>query len=83
MYNDETVAEIKKACEDFDFTIKEKIKQYSMTCNESNEKLYYIDISVGVHKCVCDSSIAITDLLQKSDELLYEEKKRRRVSVRK
>lgn len=80
---DEFVAFVVSDTKDFDFTIKEKIKQYSMTCNESNEKPYYIDISVGVHKCVCDSSIAITDLLQKSDELLYEEKKRRRVSVRK
>jgi len=80
---DEFVAFVVSDKKDFGCTIKEKIKQYGVQCNESNGKPYCVDISVGVHKCVCDSSIAITDLLQKSDELLYEEKKHRRKSVRK
>jgi len=68
---------------DYISTIKKQIKKRSMEFNQSSEKPYYVDISVGIHKCVCDSVINITDLLQKSDELLYEEKKHRRESIRK
>ena len=63
--------------------IKQKMKEYSTVFNENCDKPYYIELSVGIHKCICDASIDITDLLQKSDELLYEEKKLRRTSIRK
>ena len=63
--------------------IKNKIKAFSTEFNKNCDKPYYVELSVGIHKCVCDSTIDITDLLQKSDELLYEEKKLRRASIKK
>lgn len=80
---DEFVSFVISAEADFVNVIKNKIKQYSIVFNEENDKPFYVDLSVGVYKCICDSAVIITDLLQKSDELLYEEKKHRRESIRK
>lgn len=80
---DEFVSFIISDEEDFAEQIKRTIMKYSNDFNAKSDKPYYIEVSIGVFKCSCDSSVMISDLLQKSDELMYEAKKHRRMSVRK
>lgn len=51
--------------------------------NESGEKPYYIDVSLGIYEFVCDPQTAFAEMLNNSDKLLYEAKKNRRGSVKK
>ena len=78
---DEYVSLILCEEEDCESKIKQEIKQYSAAFNADCDKPYYVELSVGVHRCVCDSSIDIGELLQRSDVLLYMEKKLRRASI--
>lgn len=80
---DEFVAFIISDMKDFDVRTKKAIKDYSNKFNETCEQPFYVEISVGIYKCICNSTNPITDLLRKSDTLLYEEKAHRRSSARK
>lgn len=80
---DEFVSLVISNEKDYGNKLKQKIKQISAEFNENCDKPYYVEISVGVHECVCDPEINIMDLLQKSDTLLYEEKKHRKASIKK
>ncbi len=51
--------------------------------NKRSEKPYYVEISVGIYEFCCDAQIDLNELIQKSDELLYQAKAVRRKSVKK
>lgn len=44
---------------------------------------YYVELSVGVYEFWCDAQTELSEIIRKSDELLYEAKKKRRKSIRK
>ena len=80
---DEYVALIVTDEENFGEQIVPNIKAYANEFNENSDKPYYVEMSVGVHAFTCDKTIELGDLLKKSDAVLYEQKRNRRVSVKK
>jgi GGDEF domain-containing protein len=49
--------------------------------NETCDKPYYIEMSVGVSEFSCDPNIKIEDLLSQADSALYSNKRYKRMSV--
>lgn len=58
-----------------------KIKELSDRLNQTNEKPYYIDVSLGISTFICSPSLNIEDVLHQADEALYEHKKNKRKDV--
>lgn len=63
--------------------IRELIRKKSTAFNEDSDKAYYVELSVGYTIVTCSSGLAISDELKDADKALYEEKKKRRKSVKK
>ena len=61
----------------------ERIQKENLAFNMKSEKPYYVELSVGYHVIRCGSNLVISDVLKDADEALYEEKKKRRKSVKK
>lgn len=58
-----------------------KIKQLSAEFNDSSDKPYYVECSIGYKEFVCDANLEISYVLDLADKLLYESKQKRRSSV--
>ncbi len=56
-------------------SITNRIKKTNMSFNDSCDKPYYINTSVGVYPFTCSSSIELSSILEHADELLYQQKK--------
>ena len=63
--------------------IREQIRRESDEFNCDSDKPYYVELSVGYHVVRCGSELVISDVLKDADKALYEEKKKRRKSVKK
>ena len=59
------------------------LKIVSERFNRSSMKPYYVEISIGIYEFSCDQDTDLNELIQKSDELLYQAKVKRRKSVKK
>lgn len=62
-------------------TIRKKISTLSAALNETCDKPYYIDISVGISTFTCSSSLNIEEVMHNADKALYENKKNKRTNV--
>lgn len=62
-------------------TIRNTISQLSKELNDTCEKPYYIDISLGISTFTCSPSLNIEEVLHHADEALYENKKKKRTNV--
>lgn len=60
-------------------SLKVQAKQF----NESCEKPFYVELSTGAHTFVNDGTDELTDLLSQSDQVLYQDKAKRRKSIKK
>lgn len=60
--------------DNFEATIKERIKEIIKRHNESCGKPYPIDMSTGIAEFTCDSDVDIYELIEQADKKLYEEK---------
>lgn len=60
-----------------------RIEKHAIDFNKSCDKPFYVEISAGIHKFICDPDIDILELLQQSDAVLYEKKKQRRSTIKK
>ncbi len=49
--------------------------------NKQCDKPYYVQMSVGIYTFVCSEDIVLSDILEKADEILYQQKKGKRKSV--
>lgn len=63
--------------------IREQVRRESDEFNSDSDKPYYVELSIGYHVIRCGSDLVISDVLKDADEALYEEKKKRRKSVKK
>jgi diguanylate cyclase (GGDEF)-like protein len=63
--------------EHFETRIKQGIEEY----NRASEKLYFIDISVGITDFTCVHDLEIGKIIDKADQYLYQAKKRKRMSI--
>ena len=58
-----------------------ELKYKSEEFNAVTTVPYYVELSVGIYEFSCNPQVEISEIIQKSDELLYEAKKRRRKSI--
>lgn len=47
--------------------------------NESKEKPYHFDVSVGMHECLCENGYDLRVALDRADDLLYIEKSNKKI----
>lgn len=68
--------------DDPDFTTKTRTlyKKYTDDFNNNN-KPYFIEASFGIHEFICSSKLDLDDIIKKADNLLYQEKSHRRLSI--
>lgn len=80
---DEFVALVLSEDRNFKVSVLEKLKRTGDTYNVQSDKPYYIEFSVGIYEFLCDPQIDLNEIIQKSDELLYQAKANRRKTIRK
>lgn len=80
---DEYVALVVSDEENYGQKIIDNIKGYARNFNEVSDKPYYVEMSIGVHAFTCEMSMDLGELFSKSDAVLYEQKRCRRISVKK
>lgn len=80
---DEFVAVVLSEMPGFKEALRQALKEEGDRFNANEELPYYVDISVGISDFYCEPQIAVSELLERSDQLLYEEKKKRRTTIRK
>lgn len=64
-------------------SIRQTIKKAGDAFNAASKKPYYVDMSVGLYEFCCDPRIDLSEVLRQSDAILYEEKAKRRKSIKK
>lgn len=64
-------------------TVCGRIKACADAFNQTSEQPYYIEMSTGVCAFCCDKRTDLKELFQRSDTVLYEQKRHRRESVKK
>lgn len=80
---DEFVSLVLSEEAEFKEKIKEHLKSLSQQFNSKSGKPFYVELSIGIYGFSCSDEIELNELLQKSDELLYQAKIKRRKSVKK
>lgn len=80
---DEYVAFVLTEEEGFSERIKREFAAVGEEFNSASDKPYYIELSIGIHECICSNEIPFDEILKKSDKLLYAAKANRRKSVKK
>jgi len=80
---DEYVALVVTDEENYGQQIVPNIKAFAEEFNQNTDKPFYVEMSVGVYEFVCDSGMDLGELFKKSDAVLYEQKRSRRISVKK
>lgn len=80
---DEFVAIVPLTADQSANDIKSKLNAYAQKENSNPDIPYYIELSVGFYEFSCDKNINISELLKRSDSLLYSEKSKRRISIKK
>lgn len=63
--------------------LMQKFKEYANHFNEKSEQPFYVEMSVGIKEFACGAGADLADLYQESDVLLYEQKQKRRKSIKK
>lgn len=63
--------------------LKNKLKEAMFLFNLTCEKPYFIELSAGFHSFVCEEGMDLAEIIASSDEVLYEDKQKRRASIKK
>lgn len=63
--------------------IKSKIHALSEILNDTNEKPYYVEVSLGIKEFICRSGMNFDEVLKEADEGLYHDKKNKRINIEK
>lgn len=63
-------------------SVTQKIEACAKCFNEKSNEPFYIELSVGIYEFICDEKIEIAELFKLSDAVLYEQKQKRRVSIK-
>ncbi|MCM1288262.1 MAG: GGDEF domain-containing protein [Clostridium sp.] len=64
--------------ENYENIMRRRINEVTLRHNKAAGKPYPIEMSAGIYEFECNADINIYDLLAASDDLLYEDKKRRK-----
>ena len=57
------------------------LERYMSDFNKSCDKPFYVEMSAGICEFVCEPKTDLTELLSRSDDILYEKKKKRRATI--
>ena len=76
-----TDCEGKESCDSE--VITRRLEQYMTEFNAACNKPYYVEMSAGICEFVCDKKTDLTELLSRSDDILYEKKKNRKATIKK
>ena len=63
--------------------LRDKLKEASFLFNLTCEKPYFVELSAGFHSFVCEVDMDLAKIIASSDEVLYEDKQKRRKSIKK
>lgn len=63
--------------------LKNKLKEAMFLFNLTCDKPYFIELSAGFHSFVCEEDMDLAKIIASSDEVLYEDKQKRRESIKK
>jgi diguanylate cyclase (GGDEF)-like protein len=63
--------------------LTDRLKACAAAFNDSHGEPYYIELSAGICPFICAGDIELTEILKKSDSILYEKKSHRRASIKK
>jgi len=66
---------------DFDEVFTSRIRQAFDDYNRNSARPYYVEASMGIAHFTCDHSLEISQIVNEADRYLYEEKKKKRMSV--
>ncbi len=80
---DEFISLVFSEKENFKDAAMEDLQIVSERFNRSSKKPYYVEISIGIYEFFSSPQTDLNELIQKSDELLYQAKAKRRKSVKK
>ena len=61
----------------------EGMKKYAKEFNEASTQPFYVELSAGFCEFICEKNVDIPEMLKHSDEVLYEEKRKRRATIKK
>ena len=67
--------------EDFEAEIRKNVKASFEELNQASHKPFYVEASIGVKSFVCGDDFDFSGILQQSDKVMYESKKKRRTSI--
>jgi diguanylate cyclase (GGDEF)-like protein len=60
-----------------------ELERFMKDFNKNCDKPYYVEMSAGLCNFICDANTNLTEMLSRSDEVLYEKKKKRRATIKK
>lgn len=78
---DEFIMMIASDKEDFEAEIRKDVKASFEELNQASHKPFYVEASIGVKSFVCGDDFDFSGILQQSDKVMYESKKKRRTSI--
>ncbi|MBR1691682.1 MAG: GGDEF domain-containing protein [Lachnospiraceae bacterium] len=81
MGGDEFMMMVASDEEDFVSKMKQKIKDAFADLNSRSNKPYYVEASIGIKPFVCNEEFDFSSILQQSDKVMYESKKKRRATI--
>lgn len=73
------VPDEEECCEDITMQLKKCAAEF----NKNSKQPFYVEMSVGIYKFVCDKDTDLGQLFKESDAVLYEQKRNRRISIKK
>lgn len=80
---DEYVAFLLSDEEGFRERIEAEFKAAGAAFNDVSDKPYYVEMSLGIQEFICGADVDFSEMMKKSDELLYVAKATRRKSIKK
>lgn len=80
---DEFVALVLTEQEDYSEQLTTAITRCAERFNESCGQPFYVEMSMGIYPFICTQEAELTDILGRSDTVLYEKKLHRRASIKK
>ena len=63
--------------------LTKRLERDMLDFNKASDKPYYVEMSAGIYEFTCDESTDLTEMLSRSDDVLYEKKKKRRATIKK
>lgn len=78
---DEFCAYVITDAPDCESSIRSSIDEITEELNQNNDKPYYVSMSVGVKRFICDTDVDITHELEQADEQLYQYKAKKSTNI--